>query len=323
MILPLADKDHPLPWLMAIEKMAKQKSYKPILLLSIIAEIEQGTIVENKISLSESIINQFNDFYRNVGNQQALNKAHLPYYYLQTDIWDLNWRKNVSKKPPSSINGIRKNIKNAVLRPHLFSLLQDKKMREIIKERLFLKAEEDIRYKDPQRNETFIPPTNIPKILANHFGEIQVHMEPEQITPLFDPITLDFAQEKILQEFLVQHWNSIPYFQEHHLQIFGGIDQGVEYDTKTVGRIDILAEDRRTKDFTIIELKRGKSGEHHLGQLLRYMGWVRSKLSHGREVYGVLIASMFQDSIRYAIQELQQVSLMEYKVEFRLHPLEF
>ncbi|MFW9995361.1 MAG: hypothetical protein ACFFD4_25210 [Candidatus Odinarchaeota archaeon] len=34
--------EDPLPWLTTIERMGKQKSYKSVLLLSVIARIEEG-----------------------------------------------------------------------------------------------------------------------------------------------------------------------------------------------------------------------------------------------------------------------------------------
>ncbi len=210
----MSDKNQPLTWLTAIEKMTKQKSYKSILLLSIISEIEKGNISENKILITKSLVTQFNEFYEHIGNQQARNKVHLPFYYLQSDVWDIIWENIASKKPPSSISGLTKKIKYAVLNPHLFSVLTNKNMRDLIKERLFLKAEEDIRYKDPQQNETFTPPKNISPVLEQFFGEVQIRKVPAQDSSHFDPITLGFAQEKLLQDFLVHNWDRIPYFQE-------------------------------------------------------------------------------------------------------------
>ena len=87
----MSRKDHLLPWLITIEKMVKQRSYKPILLLSIIVEIELGTITKNQINLTDSIVERFNNFYEEIGNHQALNMAYLPFYHLERDIWDLKW----------------------------------------------------------------------------------------------------------------------------------------------------------------------------------------------------------------------------------------
>ena len=206
----------------------------------------------------------------------------------------------------------------ASFKPGYFELLQEVKTRNLIKERLFLKAEEDIRQKDPFKNESFVPPKNILQVIEKHFGKVPPTSEDDQ---KFDSLTLEFAQEKLLQEFIVNRWDEIPEFHNKNLQIYGGSNIGVEYNTQTVGRIDILAEEKDRQNFTVIELKKGLGGDRHLGQLLRYMGWVRSQLSEGRAVFGLLIASKFKESTRYAIQELQTISLMEYELLFQLHPI--
>jgi predicted house-cleaning noncanonical NTP pyrophosphatase (MazG superfamily) len=307
----VTDREEVLPWLTTIEKMGKQKSYKPILLLSIIAEIESGNITENKIPLTDPLVERFNSFYENINNQQALNKAYLPYYHLKTDVWDIRWHSSESKIP-SSISGAGKLIKHVTFKQGFFDLLNKQSTRELIKERLFLKAEEDIRLKDPRKNEAFTPPRNIARHLDSNFGTVEIPSEPDSLIPREESVVLEFAQEKLLKESLVDHWNEIPEFRERNLQIYGGPTKGVEYDAGTAGRIDILAENEATSDLTVIELKRGKSGEQHLGQLLRYMGWVRSKLSLENDVYGLLIASGFRESVRFAIRELRKVGLMEY-----------
>lgn len=281
------------------------------------AELEQGSITENNLSLTEAIVNRFNNFYEEINNKQGVNKAHLPFYYLSTDLWNIHWKSRASQKCPSSDRGARNTIDYISFKPGFFEPLTDPQIRNLIKERLFLKAEEDIRQKDPVKNTSFIPPPNIPDLLEEHFGKIKTPIISED-QPDIESLTLDFAQEKLLQNFIVERWEEILEIRERELQIFGGLETGVEYDTRTAGKIDILAEDRRRKAFTVIELKRGVSGDRHLGQLLRYMGWVRTKLANGKAVFGLLIASKFQDSICFAIQGLHTVSLLEYQLHFQL-----
>jgi len=320
--MSLNSLEQSLPWFTAIEKMVKQKSYKPILLLSVIAELEQGNIKENNITLTESITERFNAFYKEIGNENAVKKAHLPYYYLKTDLWSINWKSGASQKCPSSDRGARNQIDSVSFKHGFFEPLKNQQIRNIIKERLFFKAEEDIRQKDHIKNEFLTPPKNISEVIENNFGKLPPIIEEERKF-VTDSLTLDFAEEKVMQKFLVARWDDIPEFRERNLQIFRGADIGVEYNTETAGRIDILAEDKNHRNFTVIELKRGLGGERHLGQLLRYMGWVRTKISEGKNVFGLLIASKFKESIQYAIQELQTVSLMEYELQFRLLPVKF
>lgn len=91
---------------------------------------------------------------------------------------------------------------------------------------------------------------------------------------------------------------------------------GVEYTTAT-GPIDILAVDEQG-DFYVFELKRALSPDSAIGQLARYMGWVKQTIGVGKKVYGVIVAKSINDRLRYAISVVPNVSLFEYEVEFRL-----
>ena len=92
---------------------------------------------------------------------------------------------------------------------------------------------------------------------------------------------------------------------------------GREYLTD-VGPIDILAEDD-SGAFVVFELKLDRGPDRALGQLARYMGWVKLRLAGERAVRGVVVASSIDDRLRYAVCVVPNVSLLEYEVEFRLH----
>ncbi|MHA1170320.1 MAG: endonuclease NucS domain-containing protein, partial [Candidatus Hodarchaeales archaeon] len=251
---------------------------------------------------------------------QALGKAHLPYYYLKTDIWDIHWKNSSVTKIPGSDSGARKLIDHVTLKPGLFEVLRKKTSRELVKERLFFKVEEDVRTRDIVRNETFQPPENIDRYLERNFGKVIAEKWTPAAEPKEGPISLEFAKEEWLKELLVNRWSEIDEFRRRNLVIYGGRETGVEYDTRTAGRIDILAENANNGEFTVIELKRGISRAEHLGQLLRYMGWVRGRISEGKEVNGLLIAAGFKESVQYAIAELEKVNLLEYNLQFQLKP---
>lgn len=89
---------------------------------------------------------------------------------------------------------------------------------------------------------------------------------------------------------------------------------GRQYAT-TVGPIDLLAEDRETKEFVVIELKKGRSADKVFGQLSRYMGWVRKNLAKGGDVSGIIVGSMIDDKLRAArdAHPATNVDLVEYE----------
>jgi restriction system protein len=94
-------------------------------------------------------------------------------------------------------------------------------------------------------------------------------------------------------------------------------DIAQEYQTP-IGRIDILAKDRENTDWVVIELKRGRSSDVVVGQLLRYMGWVQENLAgEGEAVKGVVIAGDVDDRLQYALKPLiDKVTLLTYTVQF-------
>jgi endonuclease len=93
---------------------------------------------------------------------------------------------------------------------------------------------------------------------------------------------------------------------------------GVEYPTD-VGPIDLLAVDA-TGDFFVFELKLGRGPDVAIGQLARYMGWVKRNLAGDRCVTGVIVAKTADDKLRYAASVIPDVILFEYAMSFTLHP---
>jgi predicted RNA-binding protein len=126
-----------------------------------------------------------------------------------------------------------------------------------------------------------------------------------------------FALEAHLEEFLDKNWKHIH---------FGADLVKYEVDEQT-GRqfpagqwsIDFLCLDKSTSELVVIELKRGKTSDATVGQVLRYMGWVEENLAKpGQNVRGVIIAQEVDDALRYAVKGLKSVSVMTYKVDFKL-----
>ena len=69
----------------------------------------------------------------------------------------------------------------------------------------------------------------------------------------------------------------------------------------------------------MVELKRGLSSDDAVGQVLRYIGWVRENIAKpNQKVEGIIVCSEVDDALRYAVRELKHVSVMKYKVSFSL-----
>jgi hypothetical protein len=128
-----------------------------------------------------------------------------------------------------------------------------------------------------------------------------------------------FGLEYQLRDFLAQNLGAVD-VKGKKLRLYVDLTgrDGIEFPT-AVGPIDILAVDD-SGAFFVFELKRGRSPDHAIGQLSRYMGWVHETIGKDREVNGVIVAKEIGDGLRYAVSVFPNVSLFEYQVEFHLRP---
>lgn len=126
-----------------------------------------------------------------------------------------------------------------------------------------------------------------------------------------------FALESHLRDFLAKNLATQVGFPKS-LSVFVGEDgrEGVEFQTD-VGPIDILAVDE-SGQFYVLELKLGRGPDACLGQICRYMGWVKRHLAKERDVKGVIIAAEIPLKLKYAVTQVPNVSVMEYELVFNL-----
>ena len=69
----------------------------------------------------------------------------------------------------------------------------------------------------------------------------------------------------------------------------------------------------------MVELKRDDATDAVVGQVLRYVGWVRRHLAEPQDdVLGLIIARTVDLQLQYAIEPVSKLSAMTYEVEFRL-----
>ncbi|HZS42848.1 MAG TPA: endonuclease NucS domain-containing protein [Candidatus Paceibacterota bacterium] len=76
---------------------------------------------------------------------------------------------------------------------------------------------------------------------------------------------------------------------------------GRQVDTKEVGRLDLLCEDK-DKNLVVIELKRAAAGPSIIEQIQRYMGWaIKHRAQPGQRVRGIIIAGSKDTALEYAV----------------------
>ncbi len=127
-----------------------------------------------------------------------------------------------------------------------------------------------------------------------------------------------FFLEKYLQQFVIDNFDRIFGGNIVLLQDEQGNITGREYRTD-VGRIDILAREPATNSFVVIELKKGRESDKVVGQILRYMGWIREELCQdGQNVKGMIICQEFDDKLYYATKAVPNITLKHYRIQFEL-----
>ncbi len=128
----------------------------------------------------------------------------------------------------------------------------------------------------------------------------------------------EFALESHLEEFIYQNWNNINWGID--LKLYSAEDQDGRQFPAGTWNIDFLAIDETTKDFFVVELKRGKTSDATVGQILRYMSWVKEYVDQANTVKGIIIAKDVDDALRYAIKDLPDIQVKTYTVDFQLSP---
>lgn len=127
-----------------------------------------------------------------------------------------------------------------------------------------------------------------------------------------------FALEKHLEDFLVQNWQHTELGKHYDIYEEDGDMVGQQYPSDT-GLIDILAISKDKKEILVVELKKGRATDVVVGQVQRYMGYVKEELAESDQtVKGAIIA--FEDDIRIhrALSVAPDIDFYTYKISFKL-----
>jgi endonuclease len=156
------------------------------------------------------------------------------------------------------------------------------------------------------------------KIDSSHFRLYEPGRDPtpiSELTPVSEEpsdVTTEgsdeFAYEHDLRDYLARNLHII----EPSLKLYS--DEGITGVEFPVGGryIDILAVDH-TGNYVVIELKVSKGYDRVVGQLLRYVSWIKKNHAEpGQGVRGIIIAKQISEDLRLACSEVPSISLYEY-----------
>jgi RecB family endonuclease NucS len=125
-----------------------------------------------------------------------------------------------------------------------------------------------------------------------------------------------FYLESQLEQFLIENWESTPLSKNLELIYADGELTSQQFRTD-IGRIDLLVKDKKTGSHVVIELKRNQSSDDTVGQVLRYMGWVKEKMSD-QNVRGIIVAGKYDEKLDYARKMVSGLEVFIYEVQFSL-----
>ena len=127
-----------------------------------------------------------------------------------------------------------------------------------------------------------------------------------------------FALEKHLEDFLVKNWHHTELGKLYDIYEEDGEIVGQQYPSDT-GPMDILAISKDKKVILVVELKKGRVSDVVVGQIQRYMGYVKDELAEeGQSVRGVIIAFEDDIKIKRALSVAENISFYTYKISFKL-----
>lgn len=127
-----------------------------------------------------------------------------------------------------------------------------------------------------------------------------------------------FVLEKHLEDFLIANWKNTEFGKLY--DVYQGTDGqlGNQYPTDT-GPLDILAISKDKKKLLVVELKRGKTSDAVVGQILRYMSYVKEMLCEGGQtVVGAIVALEDDQKLRRSLSMIDNVSFYRYEISFHL-----
>lgn len=158
-----------------------------------------------------------------------------------------------------------------------------------------------------------------PHVLRGSRGEDMGVVAPPSIEPVTVMGEYALGLERYLHEFLVENWSLTELGTEWDLLEEDGEIVGSHFNTREVGEIDLLAKHKNHNRWLVVELKRNQTSDDTVGQMLRYMGWVRHNLADvDAVVEGLIVCHEIDRPLQYALDGQSNVSCMTYRVCFSL-----
>jgi RecB family endonuclease NucS len=177
-----------------------------------------------------------------------------------------------------------------------------------------------VKYKSDEHGNWEIIKDEYDKLKINQIID-EVEIDDNYSEQIHDDYT--FAYENHLRDFIEKNISNLEIISKTKLKIYQDSSgrYGIEYQTD-VGIIDILAVDE-TNNFYVFELKVSQGSDKTIGQILRYLGWVKQILAKEKTVTGIIVANKFDDKMKYAVSMINNIVIYKYELRFDLTKVEF
>jgi len=186
-------------------------------------------------------------------------------------------------------------------------------------------------------SQTYVNRDQLSQPLRNSLGSIgtvcNVTKYAEELTQYFDqgdspappPAeqgVSNFQMEKHLEDFLIENWSGTHFGQDFNLFELNGEELGQQFLTDT-GPLDILATSKDAKTLLVIELKKGRASDQVVGQILRYMSYIKEDIAGPDQIVkGAIVALEDDKRLRRALSMVPDVEFFRYEVSFSMTQVE-
>ena len=162
-------------------------------------------------------------------------------------------------------------------------------------------------------NEKEINGNPVVRLLIEKIADLKKEMVIEEESEVYEPkkIEIPIEFERQLESFLEKNLQKLEAGLKLYKDDAGNF--GRQYPTD-IGPIDLLCVNNNG-NFVVVELKKGRSSDAAIGQIQRYMGWVKKNLCKNNEtVFGTIITHEFDNKLRYSVAANDKLRIKYYKI---------
>lgn len=282
------------------------KPYKPLMLCAVVVLIHKGEIQSREVFLDGGLESVFYQLLHALfGDRFPAAKAIYPFRHLENDgIWRLvakdgeDERLQLARRMGGPAWQILKHVACAQLDPEVFlALATDARKRLQVLETLV-------------RVYRF-PPERVRFLWA------LVQEDKELATGGVRESDATALTEKAVEEWLQRNWGSTE-FSRLGIDLCEPSTHGFRCRQvlTPMNTIDLLGFHQQRREWWVFELKKGRTSDAVVGQIGRYIGWMRERVTPTEDVRGAIIVGRTDDKLIYSVRSNARLSLWEYDSQF-------